>query len=164
MLRRRCWIKRQALRKGTKASSSFPLRDALSSEHLRYHHLRRLPAGLGPSTTLQVPNTVGRAHARLGSCRLPHRICTGGHASSSSTDRLDHQMPRFVELDGRISPHPPRRCQNYWPSIPSIGPALPHLCVAACARARADRLAYGPDGPTALATYQALHIHCTTLH
>jgi hypothetical protein len=61
-------------------------------------------------------------------------------------------------------PHPPRRCQNYWPSIPSIGPALPHLCVAACARARADRLAYGPDGPTSLATYQALHIHCTTLH
>jgi len=83
---------------------------------------------------------------------------------ASSTDRLDPQMPRFVELDGRISPHPPRRCQNYWPSIPSIGPALPHLCVAACARARADRLAYGPDGPTALATYQALHIHCTTLH
>ena len=57
-------------------------------------------------------------------------------------------------------PHPPRRCQNYWPSIPSIGPALPHLCVAACARARADRLAYGPDEPTALATYQALHVHC----
>ena len=36
-----------------------PGRQLVGYRHLRYHHLRRLPSGLGSSTTLHVPNTVG---------------------------------------------------------------------------------------------------------
>ena len=36
-----------------------PGRQLVGYRHLRNHHLRRLPSGLGSSTTLHVPNTVG---------------------------------------------------------------------------------------------------------